>query len=441
MSSPTSSATASLPSDYSTPLAVVDANDHGAWVIICNAFGLCIILICLGIRVYIRTKVSPPFGYDDHLLTISTIFAIIQVSIVFAQIHEGFGKSIDLLSQSSIVQIQKYAYVAQIFLLIVVYVAKCSIVMLFQRISPDRRHLMSVWAVLSVCITFFVISVFLVALRCDVSQPWIVYGQSCGTLIGQWKAVAAFDIISEVLLFFMSIQLVWDLQTPMVRKARVVFAFAMRLPLIAIAAITLTYRIDQIDSTNPTLTGAITAVLTQLEVFFAIMATTIPCLRPFLAGFITNFGAMGGETVMGGSQIGNSKEKSGSKSNSGNGSRAGIGSESKGSFAMASLASAGEQDPANTNAGKKRKGKSRSQDRSAMAASFRPDLTNHEAHISRVPTRTDASGAGATGATTADNSSISSHDSQRMIIRKEVEWQVESDGSRNPSRVGHSGLG
>lgn len=45
------------------------------------------------------------------------------------------------------------------------------------------------------------------------------------------------------------------------------------------------------------------AILTQTELFYSIVAATIPCLRPFLAAFITNYGAMGGDTIMHGSHI------------------------------------------------------------------------------------------------------------------------------------------
>ena len=68
---------------------------------------------------------------------------------------------------------------------------------------------------------------------------------------------------------------------------------------IAVAAVRLRYIFIQTSSPNPTLVGAITGVLTQLELFYGIMAATIPCLRPFLAGFTTNYGAMGHDTVMG----------------------------------------------------------------------------------------------------------------------------------------------
>lgn len=104
MASPTATA---LPAGYRPAAVLVDKDHHGAWIHICNAFGLLVILITLAIRVYIRTKVSPPFRYDDTTVTAATFLAIIQSGITFAEVHQGFGTSIRLLSESQLAHIQE----------------------------------------------------------------------------------------------------------------------------------------------------------------------------------------------------------------------------------------------------------------------------------------------------------------------------------------------
>lgn len=86
---------------------MVTDNSHGAWVVICSAFGLLVALITLGIRVYIRRKVSPPFAGDDWSLTASCVLALIQAALVFGEVHEGFGKSLKLISESKVIEVQK----------------------------------------------------------------------------------------------------------------------------------------------------------------------------------------------------------------------------------------------------------------------------------------------------------------------------------------------
>ena len=93
-----------------------------------------------------------------------------------------------------------------------------------------------------------VISVFIVALRCDPSQPWIFINAQCANLVRsiasssrkiyilthvqfvRWQVVAAFDIITEVLLFSTSIYMVKSLQLSLSKKFVVILAFGLRLP-------------------------------------------------------------------------------------------------------------------------------------------------------------------------------------------------------------------
>lgn len=142
------------------------------------------------------------------------------------------------------------------------------------------------------------------------------------------------------------------------------------------------------------------------------MASTIPCLRPFLASFFTGFGAMGGETVIAGSQVGNSREKSGH------------------TYAMGSMQSSESE---------QRRSKRRSRHQSHRHAppptsgsslrvdrdldNFGNDLQNH----AMVTTLTNSDVNPDSGRGAADASSVTSNDSTRMIIKKEVQWHVDSE--------------
>nr|POE62542.1 hypothetical protein CFP56_69878 [Quercus suber] len=95
------------PPGLHAPLLKSDADHHGSWVAICTAFGVLIIVLTLMIRAYIRVKASPPFSYDDWTLAASTAMAIVQSGVVFELIHKGFGRSIDLIPASNLVEIQK----------------------------------------------------------------------------------------------------------------------------------------------------------------------------------------------------------------------------------------------------------------------------------------------------------------------------------------------
>ncbi|PIB01041.1 hypothetical protein CB0940_02102 [Cercospora beticola] len=387
-----------LPDGYKPAAALLDADHRGSWIYITNGFGLVVVLIAFAIRTWIRLKVSPPFRYDDITLAGATVLSIVQAGVVFAQVHSGFGTAIRLLSDAAIDRVQKLGLAAVILYVFTIYASKASVVLLFARISADRFHKAVARGLLASCLVFGIVSAFLVALKCDLSAPWRVYGQQCSSLFARATAVAVFDIVTELILFGISLLLVWNLQTSLKNKSRVVFAFGTRLPLIAVIILRLVYLRDLEDTDDPTLQGTITIVLTQLEIFYGIMAATIPCLRPFLAGFITNYGAMGRETVMGGSHIGGASRKDPG--------------ESKGSsFAMSAITSKDRGKRAS--AMKEKLTKSANRDTIAGSSpiedeSFRPDKGSNDTQVRGG----------------FDARSIASDESTKMIIKKQTQFHV-----------------
>lgn len=158
------------------------------------------------------------------------------------------------------------------------------------------------------------------------------------------------------------------------------------------------YLAQEINSTNQPLDGVPATICRQTEIFYAIMASTIPCLRPFLASFFTGFGAMGGETVIAGSQVGNSREKS--------------------AYALGSMQSAESS---------ARRSKRRSRGLRSARRNSRDNFGNDSQNHAVVSTD-----AGGSSRTAADGSSVTSNDSTRMIIKKEVQWHVDSERGDTP---------
>lgn len=142
------------------------------------------------------------------------------------------------------------------------------------------------------------------------------------------------------------------------------------------------------------------------------MASTIPCLRPFLASFFTGFGAMGGETVIAGSQVGNS----------------GSNSREKSAYALGSMQSADSATRRGEIAKEKRRSRSglvmRGGRESRDLDNFGNDAQN-QAHISHDTT--GSSGRTAVPTAAGEAASIASNESTKMIITKEVQWHVNSE--------------
>lgn len=56
---------------------------------------------------------------------------------------------------------------------------KCSVAFLFLRLSRERKHILCTNVTLIVCTVVMVISMIIVAVRCNLKEPWIFVDSQC----------------------------------------------------------------------------------------------------------------------------------------------------------------------------------------------------------------------------------------------------------------------
>ncbi|EXJ56542.1 hypothetical protein A1O7_06886 [Cladophialophora yegresii CBS 114405] len=407
-----------LPPGYSPPFYEVTDTDHTAWIIIATALCLCWLLLFAAIRVFIRCTITPGYGLDDVSVGIATVLAVIQSSLVLGACSDGLGRSVELISPEMLVEVQKSYYTSNIFFTLALGLSKMSVVFFLNRLTVVKTQKMVFHALTAFIATWTVGSTFAVALQCDLPHPWIIVDEKCPGAFLRWKVIGALDIISELAIVLMAIYLVWGLFTTFSKKAIVVGAFAFRLGNI----IAICFRLANFDKpervSNPTLAEAIFIVWTQTELCYSLISATIPSLRPFVTNLNTQFGGMGA-----------ADSSSGYASH---GDRGGTKYTTKNTFKLSKLRSA-----------------NRSATTSANRGDTYTDFATRQAPASGLDGRSDLYSYGVWTAPTtaidgsghkvgkrnnisalndenpkADATSVGSNDSQRMIIRKDVTYEV-----------------
>ncbi|KAH8807094.1 hypothetical protein F5884DRAFT_675691 [Xylogone sp. PMI_703] len=373
-----------IPPDHYPPFAVVTTTDHSAWIIIATALGLSFILLFSAIKIFIRWRI-PRIGLDEWFLAASTILGLIQSSIVLGACADGLGKSIELVSEGNLDKIQRMVYVSILFFVISLGLSKISVAFLLLRLTPHKHHRRAFYVIVGVMVVWVIVSLFVLALQCNLSHPWISLNQKCPGVFLRWQIISAFDIMFELALVAMTVYLVWDLHTSLENKTSVVIAFGMRLPLI----ISIAYRLATFDSkglrTNPTFRQDKFIVWTQTELCYSIMAATIPSLRPFIKTLASNYGV-----------------NPTSAYGSGSGSAGAYPYGGSNSYQLSTLRPNGQEDY-------------RYRIWSQKNGTRNDKSVNGERSTSK--SRTDP----------ADNISVESSDSKKMIIKKDTTWEVVAD--------------
>lgn len=137
---------------------------------------------------------------------------------------------------------------------------------------------------------FSIASIFSIALRRDLLQPWNYRdGDSdVHTMLVRWAATGVLSIVTDLIITAFSVYLVWSLQMDSKPKSIVITAFALRLFVAPVTIIRLV-SLGAVRANDMSFTYSIPEALTQLEMYCNLIAATLPCLRIFLTAWNTSF--------------------------------------------------------------------------------------------------------------------------------------------------------
>ncbi|KAM7188890.1 hypothetical protein V8F20_010399 [Naviculisporaceae sp. PSN 640] len=388
--SPPLNETASTPTllpGQSPPLTVVTATDQTGVVIIGAILALVFSVISMFIRLFIRSKFQNEFAKDDTAAFVALGLFVIQSGLLFGQVSFGFGKTMEDISGTGLVELQRIGYVSDIFAFFTLWATKCSIAFLFIRLSPDRTHILLARICLGVSTFVMMLSILITSLRCDLARPWIFIGEQCPGLISRWQVVVALDIFTEVSLFAVALFLTLGLQLSVSKKIVVLLAFGLRVPVIAPAILRLTYLDSFFFGPDPPLDGVTASLCMQIQISYAIIAMTTPCLRPFMSALNTHYGGPKETRTPGGTKASRTAKSDNSYS---------LSSLPRSKVERTEATPEHRHDP-------------------EAAPVTRWDRADYRVAVMSRNSRN----------LSIDGGSTQSNDSQRMIISKNTEWQVE----------------
>jgi len=163
---------------------------------------------------------------------------------------------------------------------------------LFTRdIEVTRRSRLLCYATIAMTVLWAIVSLIATTMACSLSDyvKGIANGR-CNQRLGYWKAMTAFNILTEALLFALPILFVWPIQMKRYIKAQVAIAFGFRLPLIGIAAVHLHYVSAYSNAANASRVIISALVVQQCELLWSLLSATIPTLKAFMRTFNSGFG-------------------------------------------------------------------------------------------------------------------------------------------------------
>lgn len=190
--------------------------------------------------------------------------------------------------------------------------SKCSVLAFLLRLTKDTKQVRLYRACIALFALICIASVLLVtvALPSNSGFYWDFFrnGDDCAMQVSsclsalrfspeltlqtaRWNAFTTLDILTEAILLILPAYQLFPLQMALKKKAIVLSAFYLRIPVIgiSISRLVFTHRLCQ-RTTDAGLGSALVMIWIQIEVSYAIIANTFSALRAFTMSFNSGFG-------------------------------------------------------------------------------------------------------------------------------------------------------
>ncbi|KAJ5199669.1 hypothetical protein N7491_009533 [Penicillium cf. griseofulvum] len=282
------SASSTSVSDVSPPLTMDNDHNHSGLVVVITAVNLCLVLFSLAARSF-SSYHRNSLQRDDYTFGALVLTAIIQIIIVFCQVHYGWGTPMDGIEATSKEQMLKIVYAADIFSIIVLGLSKMTACMFYKGLFSQIQRQIS-YVVLLVMVAWTILSAFLLGIRCS-SNPWFeISAAECSGLRPRWKVITALDISTELLLLVYAALAIHKVRISTMKKIVVFCALESRILLIPISAVRLHFILGQLSSEDPTLLGSFATASTEIYIGLSASCLLTAFLKSFVAVYEDDIG-------------------------------------------------------------------------------------------------------------------------------------------------------
>ncbi|KAL6709836.1 hypothetical protein ACN47E_000621 [Coniothyrium glycines] len=187
-------------------------------------------------RQIVRFMILRRMVCDDVFLLLATALAIGYFLTTYFLATQGLGREL-LLGAVMPEELMKGYYASAIIYFPIVCLAKLSLLSLFYSILQKQRPHQRVMITFSVFVLLWSIaSLFAFVFQCPLPKLWISTNPRCSNLRYFWFVYGVIDIVTEVIVFMMSINLVAPLHIHISRKLAIIACFVPRVFVLGIAA-------------------------------------------------------------------------------------------------------------------------------------------------------------------------------------------------------------
>ncbi|KAK5699362.1 hypothetical protein LTR17_023292 [Elasticomyces elasticus] len=238
-------------------------------------------IVAFLIRLYVKLSRAEGVNADDGAISAAVVAALAQLVTVCYAVHRGYGTSWDDVSLGDRKPIVTALFASQILYVISIGATRISIGYFTTSVlARDASNLLIARTLTGFCATWTIASIFLIALRGDLSEPWNTLNGS-ETMWIRWVIVDATGFACDIAAAAVVAYFVSSLEMNLSKKLTVCGILNSRLLLGVPIALRLYFLLPEQFEKNDLPAD----ILSQVVVGTAIIFASLICLKPFLRPF------------------------------------------------------------------------------------------------------------------------------------------------------------
>ncbi|KAF4546679.1 Integral membrane protein [Lasiodiplodia theobromae] len=185
--------------------------------------------VFVGLRIYTRFCISRHPGWDDSMVVIALLFAIILCPIYVQQLKYGLGEHIDEIPPQKLGNQMHWFWVSTWIYLTGVAFAKISILVQYIRVFVGRKTVMASWATVAFIVTCCLVCFFGGVFACTpVEKFWnpTVPGK-CIDYLAIWYLHCSMAIATDLAIVIIPLPTIFNMNLESKKKWSLAFTFAL----------------------------------------------------------------------------------------------------------------------------------------------------------------------------------------------------------------------
>ncbi|OAP56218.1 hypothetical protein AYL99_09397 [Fonsecaea erecta] len=279
-------------------------NDHRGIVLTMTILFLTYSLMVLAMRIASKYR---HMAIEDWLSVAATTIAVAQfIAIMVATVDGGFGSSYTLLSPSDTHTVANSLRAGDVLFLLALFGGKSSAIWLCRRLFAVGQHEKHLYCeiTIAICGVWCLGSILAATVGCTATEVIRSGPEKCSGLVTRWIVIGLFDALLEVVIWCLSLVVIFPLHMTLQRKVQASICFVLRLPIIVLIGLQIKYVSDFSSASNAGIALTRPVLFRQAEVVYSLLSAAIPALNQYLRKFDTTqatvFGYNAGQYGSGG---------------------------------------------------------------------------------------------------------------------------------------------